>query len=105
MSDSSQRITLQQAVQMTTRAREQKLLPINAWHFDRAVIDEILAAPNVAGIRIYLGVNDDNAPNVVVVATNAAGADLVASPIAEKGRPCPPYCDDESPLNGARRSE
>ena len=66
--------------------------------FGREVLDRILAQPGCAGIRIYHGRNDKGQHALVLVGTDASGGDQLDGTIAEKGRPCPPYCDAQSTL-------
>lgn len=63
----------------------------HGWHFDRAIVDAMLAQPNAAGIRIYLGVTEKGQTTPILMATNASGDDLTAV-IAEEATPCPPFC-------------
>jgi hypothetical protein len=71
----------------------------NAGYFDRAVLDQMLGEPGVAGVRVYHGLNTDGATALVVVGVDAQGNDLVEGTIAEKHRPCPPFCDSTSVLS------
>ncbi len=70
----------------------------HAWRFSRNVIDEILAQPKCAGIRIYMaGAGAET--TVVVVGTDAGDDDLAYGVIAEVAWPCPPVCSTASPLD------
>lgn len=72
----------------------------HAWMFSRGIIDEILAQPKCAGVRIYMaGAAADT--TVVVVGTDAANDDLADGVIAEVAWPCPPTCSTDSPLDVA----
>ena len=117
----SQFISLQDAVTMTTRYRNNRnsILQTNYQNqdilcicetFDRSVIDSLLAHPNCASIRIYYGMDENLKVHAIIVAADATGNDiLVASnsnlneeeedPIAENGVRCPEICPPASDLN------
>lgn len=99
MGSSPHNIPLSDAIAMTTRARDAKLLPINAWRFERDIFDAILAQQDVEGIRIYLGLDKSNQPNLILVGTDTNDQDLAGGEIGELAWPCPPYCDPGSPLH------
>lgn len=99
MANESQQIDLVAAVRMTKRARTLGLLTVEGWLFHREILDQILAQPNVTGIRFYLGVDQGNAPTLVGVGTLADDKDLTDGVLAEFGLPCPPYCDPGSALH------
>ncbi len=108
-------ISLQDAIALTTRWRQN--MPsgaIKAARFDRIAFDTLLAQPGCAGVRIYLGMNDDHGWTYVMVGTDGNGKDIVSAAgrsgvandggdggyIAEEPEPCPPNCDTDSPLDG-----
>ena len=70
-----------------------------AGYFDRAVLDQVLSESGVAGLRIYQGINPDGSPALVVVGVDSQGDDLVEGTIAERHRPCPPFCGRSSALS------
>lgn len=96
---SKHQITLAEAVELTTAARKAHALPVNAWAFDRDIVDQLLAQDHAAGIRIYVGKKASGEITPVLVAIDAEGNDLYSSVIAEEAKPCPPYCAPKSPLN------
>jgi hypothetical protein len=98
MSDDRHRIDLARAVQMVTRAREAKLLPVHGWRFDAPIVREILDQKGAAGIRMYMAVGDDGGPTLVLVGTDEEGNDMAQGTIAENAWPCPPYCDSRTPF-------
>jgi hypothetical protein len=67
-------------------------------YFDRAVFDQMLSEPGVAGVRLYHGLNPDGSAALVVVGVDAQGNDLEDGTIAEKAMPCPPFCSSSSSL-------
>jgi hypothetical protein len=66
--------------------------------FARDILDKILAQEGCVGLRIYHGRNQGGQHALVLVGTDAGGADLVDGVIAEQGKPCPPYCPEGSSL-------
>jgi hypothetical protein len=66
--------------------------------FGRDILDKILAQEGCVGFRIYHGRNSGGQHVLVLVGTDASGADLVDGVIAEQGKPCPPYCPEGSSL-------
>ena len=105
-------ITLAEAVDMTTRYREQR--PTNypiSESFDLAAIQRLLATPGAAQLRIYYGLKQDGKMNAILVVANSEGQDILpiemdtvaetsADPvIIQDGYRCPPACPPDSPLN------
>jgi len=84
----TQFITLAEAIQMTTKYREnreaildpryrdQNILPI-CESFDRDVFDKVLAQEGCAGLRTYLGMDDSLLVKVIVVGVDANGRDML----------------------------
>lgn len=95
-----QLITLQEATALTTRFRSQRPSPtVLGWGFSRPAIDAVLSTAGCAGIRVYRALSEKGEEQVVIVAIDANGKDLVSGAIAERGWPCPPICGD-SVLSG-----
>jgi len=81
-------ITLAEAIQMTTKYREnreaildpryrdQNILPI-CESFDRSVFDKVLAQEGCAGLRTYLGMDDSLQVKMIVVGVDASGHDMI----------------------------
>ena len=105
-------ITLQQAIDMTTRYRANK--PANApicETFDIAAISQLAATTGCAYLRIYYGMKENMEIDAILVAANADGEDILpsqtATALTESGDPliledgyrCPPDCPPKSPLN------
>jgi hypothetical protein len=67
--------------------------------FTRVALDRILAQPRWAGIRMYFALNPDATRTLVLVGVDADGKDLDQGVLAERGMPCPPYCDIDSQLD------
>lgn len=66
--------------------------------FARDIVEKILAQEGCVGLRIYHGRNPKGQHALVLVGTDASGADLLKGVIAEQGLPCPPYCGEGSSL-------
>ena len=112
------RISLQQAIDMTTMFRARKGQILNpafskalsiSETFNRNIFDELLAQPGAAGIRIYYGMDSGMAVHAILVAVDSTGNDILPSStttttstdsgtIGEVGQTCPPNCVS-SPLN------
>ncbi len=79
--------------------------------FDRAAFDALLAQPGCTGVRIYLGMDDENQVKLIVVGVNEKGCDILPDAqrttafstqtgiIIEDGARCPEHCPEESYLN------
>jgi hypothetical protein len=110
----SKLIPLQQAVEMTTRYRQEKeniLDPSNrnkgilslSETFDRADFDTILAQKGCVSLRIYYGMDDSLTMTAIIVGVNDKNEDILPAgqeSITEETVKCPPYCPPGSPLNG-----
>lgn len=94
------RVTLEQARALVKNHR--KHAPPNSercGRFHRAIIDEMLAQPGCAGIRVYYGRHDDGAMALVLVGVDDDGNDLADGVIADRHIGCPPTCDTASPID------
>lgn len=69
-------------------------------YFGRQVIEKMLAQPGCVGIRFYYGRHDAGDATVVMVGVSATGDDLADGTVANKERPCPPYCPTGVSLGG-----
>ena len=117
----SHSISLQEAIEMTSRYRSQRENVLTPDHkgilltsetFNRAAFDVLLAENDCVGIRIYFGMDKDLAIKLIAVGVNEKDEDILPSEgdaiattsdgknITENGQPCPPICPPRSPLNG-----
>ena len=115
-------ISLQQAVEMTTRYRQNKDRVINSQYagmdilalcdkFDRTTFDTLLEKTDCSAIRIYYGMDESLKIHPVVVAVNESDEDILPDSslgsnlevedddIGDDALRCPPYCPPPSPLN------
>ena len=110
---SSYLISLQSAIDMTTRFRNEKeniltqsmrgqnILPI-CETFDRSVFDTLLAQSGCQAIRVYFSMDSLLKVKVVIVGVNSSKADILTpsnEKIAEEGQRCPDICPPSSALN------
>jgi hypothetical protein len=120
MSDASSAgdfITLAQAVEMTTRFRQNKNSVISSSFsgqeiiaicdkFDRTIFDKLLGKADCAAIRIYYGMDESLRIHPILVAVDSNDADILpgsnveeGDDIGEESLRCPPFCPMPSPLN------
>lgn len=115
---SGHRITLQQAVEMTTRYRQEKAAILKpeynsdilarAETFSRSAFDELLGQKGCVSIRAYYGMDEKKNVKLLFVGVNAENEDMLPSEknglngeasIQDVGQRCPPICGKQSPLN------
>lgn len=100
--DRSHHISLEDARAFTRRFRAaSKTAPAMGDHastFKGADVMELLLQQGCWGVRIYRGFDEQGVPCFVLVGVDEKGRDLTSGVLLEKGLPCPPFCDDESPL-------
>ena len=71
-----------------------------AFVFDKSLIESVInESTEVDGVRIYMGLKEDDEQCVVVVGVNSNGEDLTDNTIIEMATPCPSYCDPSSYFN------
>ena len=101
-------ITLQQAVDLTSRCRNNKpsSLPLSET-FEAAAIARLLSTTGCSYLRIYYGMKEDGNIVAILVAANEDNEDMLPAGtaltgdavIVEEGIICPPICPPPSPLN------
>ena len=103
-------ISLQTAIDMTTlyRAHRPANFPV-CETFNKAAIAKLVATPGCASLRIYYGMQQDMLSHAILVAVDAAGADILPATTAaatdddpvilEDGYRCPQDCPPGSVLN------
>lgn len=120
----SQFISLDEAVAMTTRYRENRDNILNpefagteylpyAESFDRSQFETFFARPECIGVRMYYGMDEGSKVHLVIVGIDDRGSDILPRGqskdnavegeenfIIQTGQRCPPTCDEDgSPLN------
>ncbi len=96
MSANSHRIALSDAVALVQHAQETPPRLVKGWTIDGAIINEILAQPAAAQLRVYIGSAESGDATLIFVGVDAAGKDLSGGTIAQHAVPCPPFCDPDS---------
>jgi hypothetical protein len=105
-------ITLQEAIDMTKRYRENmnnivkseytNLLPLSET-FDKAAFEQLTQETGCVSIRCYLGMDKDLIVRMIFVGVDDKNQDILpptaGSAIMEFGDHCPPVCPGGSPLN------
>ncbi len=93
-------IDLESATKLTARWRKMNPKAPKAMGFSRAAFERILKQPDCEGIRAYYAQKENGDWTLVLVGTNANGADIAQGEVAEEAEPCPPDCDERSPFGG-----
>jgi hypothetical protein len=103
-------ISLQTAVDMTTRYRMNQLPAFSVCEtFEIEAVRKLMDTQGCAFLRIYYGMKEDRNAHAILVAVNAENEDILPSesvaekagdnpPILEDGYRCPPGCPKPSPL-------
>ena len=87
------RITLQVAMAMTKRYRAKAgRAAVRSFWFPREVFEALLAQPGCEGIRLYCAQTTIGNADLVLVGTDARGADFTSGEVMDKSLPCPPFC-------------
>lgn len=113
MSTTNHQISLQQAIDMTTRYRANR--PANfpiCETFELSAVQQLLATTGCQYLRIYYGMKDNNEVDAILVPADADGADILPavdataltittddSTLLEDGYRCPQNCPPPSQLN------
>lgn len=93
-------IDLESAVQFVTSFRLANASEEPAAEaFGRDAIFALLGQPGCVGLRIYHGIAGNGQRVLVLVGVDVEGKDMYLGLLDEKGIPCPPICDESSPLN------
>ena len=92
------RIALADAAELTRGHRSANGAEPKGHLFHREALDTILAQPGCSAVRIYRGRGKGGEHHLVLVGVDAQGKDMVSGAVMERCDPCPPYCDESSPL-------
>jgi len=60
----------------------------------------VLNQTDCIAIRVYFAKTDDGENELVIVGMDSSGKDMIQGELLERIWPCPPYCDELSPLRG-----
>ena len=113
--NTTHQISLEQAVEMTSRYRENRRANFPLYEtFERQAIDRLLATAGCEYLRIYYGMKADMQADAILVAVDTNNQDILPTlqtttaeqlsadddPIVvEDGYRCPQFCPSNSPLN------
>lgn len=97
--DSSEVITLDQAIEYTHAFQENNPGAIKSFFAGSSKINLILEQENCIGVRIYNGYDATSGKNnLVLVGVDIQGEDMTQGVILERLSPCPKYCPKNSVL-------
>lgn len=97
--DSSEVITLEQAIEYTHAYQENNPDAIQSFFTGVNKINRILEQENCIGVRIYNGFDSEsNQDNLVLIGVDTNGEDLIKGVILQDLIPCPKDCPSHSPL-------
>lgn len=102
MSQEPGEIPLKDAIRFVQRARQAKLLTVNGWSYPTSLIRQLCDQAGAEGVRMYLGVNDEGGPTLVLVAVEASGNDMTDGAVMDYAWPCPPLCATNSPFTAGK---
>jgi hypothetical protein len=92
-------ISLETASAWTANFRSEHPYSIKALYYGRNILLDMLDQENCVGLRFYFAIDSEGAKQLVIVGVDADGNDLYNGIVADRGKPCPTYCDDgSSPL-------
>jgi hypothetical protein len=109
-------ISLQDAIDMTTRYRNQRNSVLKAEYagdetlincetFDKGEFAKLINQTGCEKVRIYFGMDEKLSIRTIFVGVNSMDQDMVGTNadveevIVENGLPCPSWCPPPSPLN------
>lgn len=93
-------ITLTEAAEMTKNYRDTINTGDTIAHaFGAQAIQAILDQTGCVGIRIYYGLDENGAQQLVLVGVDSSENDLYQGLLAERAKKCPQSCSVANPLN------
>lgn len=92
-------ISLKLGVSMTASYRRAYPNSTQAHFFGKDILNEILAQEDCMGIRMYYGIDENGAKQLVLVGADSHENDITEL-VADLSFPCPNVCDTNSALNG-----
>lgn len=93
-------ISLQEAAGLTANYRAAHAGQVLASFYGKDHIQALLNQTGAMGIRIYYGIDNQGEKQMVLVAADANGNDILGLTL-EQGYPCPKYCSSLNELNGS----
>ena len=93
-------ISLADAAKMTKNFRDTITSGQTIAHcFGKQAIISILSQSGCVGMRLYYGLDDNGAKQIIVTGVDVDGNDLYTGLLAERSFPCPQDCSSANPLN------
>jgi hypothetical protein len=93
-------ISLATASEWTANYRDEYPGEIRAHYYGSSILQDIIDQENAVGIRFYYAIDDLGVKQLVLVGVDADGKDITSGIVADRGSPCPTYCDSgDSTLN------
>lgn len=93
-------IALSTAAEWTENYREEYPDDIKAHYYGSTILQDIIDQDGAVGIRIYYAIDNLGVKQLVLVGVDSSGNDMTSGIVADRGAPCPTYCDSgNSPLN------
>lgn len=90
-----EQISLAEGAAMTANYRNSDgAFGAKAHFIGKDIINNILAQAGCVGIRVYYGLDSNGNKELVFVGVTADQNDMTSGIVAERIKPCPPYCDD-----------
>lgn len=97
--NANQLISLEDAAKLTANFRQANPTAIIANAYNKRQMQDLLAQDNCAGFRVYNGLDEEGAQQLVFVAVDENGDDLYEGILIDKSQPCPTVCSGANPLN------
>jgi hypothetical protein len=92
-------ISLEDAAVLTANFRQAFPSAVTANAYGKSQMLALLEQQNCAGFRIYNGIDEVGAQQLIIVAVDADGNDLYRGVLLDRSQPCPSICSTENPLN------
>jgi hypothetical protein len=92
-------IELEAAAELTANFRRIFPNAITANAYGKRDMLSLLAQDDCEGFRIYNGIDDLGAQQLVIVAVDGDGNDLHRGILLDNSQPCPSVCSSANPLN------
>jgi hypothetical protein len=103
-SNEGEEISLETASEWTANYRTANPGSIKAYFYGRTILLDILGQNDCVGIRIYYAMDGEGVKQLILVGVDADGNDQTSGIVADRGYPCPSYCDsgDSSLLDNGK---
>lgn len=96
-----EQITLEEAIALTTSYRNSShAYGAQAQYIGKSIIMAILNQTGCVGLRAYYAQDADGNKQLVFVGVNGSENDMTSGILADRSKPCPPFCGNDSPLQG-----